>query len=496
MSKSRIFLFILLAFSAGVGVRSFVFVPHALVWAVGIGAVTVFTLGVLRARQDTWVIGLCLIVLLTGIFRFDVNERDRPDVSAWQGKNVEARGIVWEAPRRDGAVQRLKIKTRMVDGVPVDEPFFVMATLRPNPRYYIGDAILFEGVIEMPENFSDFDYISYLARDDIFLVTTFPRAEKIGQDETWRLAVVLAGIKDAFESNIDNALPEPHAAFMKGLLLGERASLPEELIENFRIAGVSHVVALSGYNITIVGASLMSVLLWMTVPFVVSFRIAIGTITLFILMTGAAASVVRAGIMGVLVLVAKKEGRPYHMTNTLAFAAAAMVFHSPYILRFDAGFQLSFLATAGILYLSPHVERWTDRIVRAKKESYGWGLSVRKIFIETMSAQIMVLPLLIWLFGSVSLASPLANIAVLITVPYAMGAGFAAGMLGFVSPLLGTIAGWGAWVVLEYQLRAIAFFAGIPFASVGVGAWVAVPIAVILGITVWNIWKPSGNTRV
>ncbi|MEK7541798.1 MAG: ComEC family competence protein, partial [Patescibacteria group bacterium] len=287
MSKSRIFLWGMLAFVAGVGIRSFVFVPYIVMWMVGVAAAVMFVIGVRQGSRAAWMGGLFAVALVLGVFRLDMAEYHRPDVSAWYGKNVRAEGVVWEAPRRDVVLQRMKIKIRAIDGVSLGEPFFVLAGVRPYPRYHIGDRVQFDGVLQQPENFSDFDYVSYLARDGIFLVTAFPRAEKTGEDTAWRVTVVLAAVKDAFESNIDTALPEPHAAFMKGLLLGERASLPQELVENFKVAGVSHIVALSGYNITLIGRNLMNLLLWCTAPFVISFWIAVAAIFLFVLMTGA-----------------------------------------------------------------------------------------------------------------------------------------------------------------------------------------------------------------
>ena len=509
MTKSRIFLWGMVVFVAGVAARSFIFVPYGMMWVGGMAAVITFFIGVSRGRQEVWVGGLFIAALTLGIFRFDMVERVRPDVSPWYGKNVSAEGVVWEAPRRDEAIQRMKIKIQAIDGISLDEPFFILATARPYPAYRMGDTVRLDGVIEKPENFSDFDYISYLARGNIFALIAFPKAEKTGEDKTWRLAVTLSRVKDALEANIEASLPEPHAAFMKGLLLGERASLPDTLVADFKTAGVSHIVALSGYNITLIGRNLMQALLWFTAPFVVSFWIAVTMIMLFVMMTGAAASVVRAAIMGILVLVAQKEGRAHHMTNALAFAGAVMIFQNPYILRFDAGFQLSFLATIGLVYLSPYIERRVIR-VRSKLSFSGHKLNLdrkgkndgeemvfplQKILVETLSAQIMVLPLLIFLFGSISLVSPFANIAVLIAVPYAMAAGFIAAMLGFLSSLLGVIAGWGAWLLLEYQLRAISFFAGIPLASVEVNAWMVMPLLALYGVILWKIWKNSQKTR-
>lgn len=508
MSKSRIFLWAMIAFVAGVAVRSFIAVPYVLLWISGMAAAVMLVIGAGRGSKKSALAGFFTAAALLGILRFDLAERGRPDLSRFYGRSLVMRGVVAEEPVMSEKSQRLKVGIESVDGHAAKPPFFVLATTRKYPAYALGDELKIIGVVERPENFSDFDYVSHLARQNIFAVMSFPRIEKIDEGKGSRLMLFLSRLKRAFEKNIDGALPEPHAAFMKGLLLGERASLPQTVRDDFQAAGVSHIVALSGYNITIVGRSITDALLFLTVPFVVSFWIATAAIILFVLLTGAAASVVRAGIMGVLVLLAQKEGRSYHIANALAFAGAAMIFHNPYILRFDVGFQLSFLATFGLVYLSPHVEQWVDRV--RSKLSFGAGkLSLervrtgdetqifpwKRIFVETLSAQIMVLPLLIFLFGRVSLVSPLANLAVLIAVPYSMGVGFAAGTVGFLSAALGEIVGWGAWVLLEYQLRAISFFARAPLASVQVGAWAAAPLLIVYGVIFWRIWEKSKNTE-
>lgn len=494
MAKSRIFLWVMLAFITGVAVRSFIAVPYVVVWLGGIAAAILFAIGVSRGRRGAWIAGLILSAFFIGVFRYDTVERVRPDLSRLFGKPVAARGIVVRDPAFGENSQRVTVDVAAVDGYAVAPHFFVLATVRKYPAYAIGDALAIEGTLEQPQNFGDFDYVSYLARDNIAGVIPFPKIEKVGEGKGNQLILSLSRLKHAFEEKIDAALPEPHAAFLKGLLLGERASLPKELVEDFKVAGVSHIVALSGYNITIVGRSLTTVLLVLTVPFAVSFWIALAAIILFVLLTGAAASVVRAGIMGILVLFAQKEGRMYRMTNALAVAGAVMIFHNPYILRFDAGFQLSFLATMGLVYLSPEVEQWLVRVAPPQSTS-SFVLKLRQIFVETMSAQLMVLPLLIYLFGRVSLISPVTNILVLLAVPHAMTIGFFTGVLGFISASLSAALGWATWILLEYQLRIIAFFAHIPLASITVGAWVLAPFSVVYVGLLWRIWRRSHDTQ-
>ena len=490
MTKSKIFLFSLIAFIAGVAARSFMFVPYAAVWLGAIGAVTVFAVGISRKERAVWISGLFFAAVLLGIFRYDMVERVRPDLSRWYGAALGAEGIVWQEPEQSQNAARMKVRIIGIDGARLERPFFVLATVRRFPHYQIGDALRLEGVIERPENFGEFDYISHLARDSVFAVMAFPEIEKTGEGQGPRLATVLARVKNAFEANIDAVLPEPHAAFLKGLTLGDRESLPSELVEQFRRTGTSHIVALSGYNITMIGRFFSTALLAATAPFQLTFWISTSAIVLFVLLTGASASVVRAGIMGVLVLVAEKGGRLYQMRNALAFAGAAMIFHNPYVLRFDAGFQLSFLATLGLVYLSPHVENAIPRL--RSKPDFGHGgdrqalFPLRRTLIETLSAQLAVLPLLIYLFGQISMISPLVNVMVLVAVPYAMTAGFITGGLGFVSHLLSQAAGWINWLLLEYILRVIGFSARIPFAAIEAGG---VTLTVLAGMYFWFGWR-------
>ena len=287
-----------------------------------------------------------------------------------------------------------------------------------------------------------------------------------------KIKLFLAKIKNSFENKLDLILSEPHNAFLKGLLFGERESLPADLVLNFQRTGTTHIVALSGYNITLLARFFLIVLLYLTVPYYLSFWVASLAIILFVVMVGASPSVVRAAIMGILVLLAGREGRSYHITNALVFAGALMLWQNPKILRFDAAFQLSFLATLGLVYVSPLLEKLFQRRhsgLRTEKEHL--FLSFKKIFIETISAQFAVLPLLIYLFGQVSLVSPLVNVLILLAVPYVMAVGFAAAASAFIFYPLGQILGWAAWVLLEYKIRIISLFAGLPLAFVQVSGW-------------------------
>ena len=498
MTKSRIFFFLLVAFVGGVALRSFVVIPYFALWFIFIFASLSLVFGILRKWEYT-IAGLLGLVLLSGILRYEAKEAASPDLNTYYGNAYEMKGIVKEEPEISGSWQRLKVEINSLDDITA-KPFFARVTLRKYPEYFLGDEIIVRGQLQRPERLGDFDYPSYLAKDDIYAQVSFPEVEKIASGRGSPIKQILSLIKLRFESNLGQVLPEPHSAFLKGLILGERESLPEELVENFNRTGTTHIVALSGYNITLVADFFLGTLIFLTLPYRFSFWVATIGIALFVVLTGASPSVVRAGIMGILVLVALREGRVYSVTNALAFAAVLMLFHNPKILRFDAAFQLSFLATLGLIFLSPHTERGLNKIIakyrpyrllpekeRAGKDKFKL-FPIKRMLAETISAQIMVLPLLIFLFGRVSLVSPLSNILVLLAVPYSMAFGFLAGVMGFVWDPLALLPAGITWILLEYKIRVIELFARFPGAAINFGSWAILLLLPLYGLLFWRIW--------
>ncbi|MFH0852370.1 MAG: ComEC/Rec2 family competence protein, partial [bacterium] len=316
---------------------------------------------------------------------------------------------------------------------------------------------------------ASFDYKSYLAKSDIYSVISYPEIKVVASGQGSKLKQSLFWLKQRFEGAIEKILPEPQAAFLAGLTLGEKKELSQELTEAFKKTGTTHIVALSGYNISIIAGFFMTIFGWFMLRRSLRFWLAVVAIIFFTVLTGASASVVRAAIMGILVLVARQEGRMYNVRNALAFAGAVMIFINPKILRFDIGFQLSFGATMGLVWLAPVFEKWFVKLPRA--------LGLKEILIATLSAQLAVLPLLLVYFGQLSIVSPAANLVVLVFVPWAMLIGFLAGSAAMIWLALGKIFGWLAWLILTFEIKAIEFFASLPLASVKISwGWLSVTI--------------------
>ena len=508
MSKSKIFLYLLLAFVLGVAIASYLSISMfflEFVCLLGIGTVIY---GMFKKNKTAIIGGFILISLGAGLFRYRYENIVQPDFSHLYGKTVLASGWLDEKPLVKNGNLQMKFIINRVDNQEVDKPFYALVTTRRYPEYKLGDELKINGKLEKPSVSEDFDYAAYLAKDDIYLVSYFPKIEKTGKGKAGYLTILLSDIKSSFEQKIEEILPEPHGAFLKGLLFGEKQDLPSSLVQDFKTTGTTHIIALSGYNITIVSRFFLAGLSFLTVPFFISFWIAVAGIILFTLMTGASASIVRASLMGILVLISRREGRLYHMTNALILAGFLMIFQNPRILRFDVSFQLSFLATMGLVYLSPQLESKMeeigfkikkkmhpqDEIFRKKyvkeKHSPEKSFDFKKTLVETVSAQLAVLPVLLLSFGQVSLISPLSNILVLAAVPYSMGLGFLAACVSFVSGGLGQILGYAVWVLLEYKIRVIEILAKAPLASVQIDGWYAGILSVIyVAILLKLLWK-------
>lgn len=319
----------------------------------------------------------------------------------------------------------------------------VRANLPPYPEVRYGDRVRLTGKVEQP---TPEGYARYLEKERVSGVMQRPTLEVLSRGEGSPVQATLYALKRRVVEIFNRALPAEEAAFVAGLTVGERAAFSEEFKEALQRSGTTHLVALSGYNVSIIVQYLMPVALWLTRRRRAAFTLTFLAIVGFTLMAGAEASLVRAAIMGSLVLLARESGRLFDMRQAIVLAAVAMVVANPKVLAFDVGFQLSFLALLGIAYLAPVVRQWLGH--RDTETGFGW----RTMFSETIAAQLAVAPLLIAQFGSVSLTSLIANLAVLWAIPYTMGMGFAVAALGMIHETLSGIGGWFLWVPLRYEL--------------------------------------------
>lgn len=326
------------------------------------------------------------------------------------------------------------------------------------PSYHYGDTITAKGTLERPEQIETFAYDRYLSRFNVYAVMYRGSLRLVHEESVWSIHRALFAIKQAFESQINRLYGEPHASFMAGLLTGSRRGIPEGLMEDFNVTGLTHIIAISGYNITIIIAIISSLLCWL--PVKVRFYPAVIAIVLFTIFVGASAAVVRAAIMGILGLIALQLGRLSTVRLTVLWTLFFMLCYNPKYLWYDAGFQLSFLAVVGLTELSPLLDRW-----------FSWApttLGIRESLQMTIAAQLAAVPLIVTLFGRLSLIAPIANMLVAPLLPLAMLFGFLGTTMSMVWFPLGQLCAFIGWGCLEWVLFVTKICSKAPLASVDI----------------------------
>ncbi len=325
------------------------------------------------------------------------------------------------------------------------------------PRYAYGDELFISCALQKPEPQEDFRYDMYLARYGVSYTCNQPKIEKRGEGKGSAIFSYILKGKGILATQVNMLWHEPYAGFMAGLLYGYRGGLGS-LQELFSITGVTHIVAISGYNISLIATILSKFFIALTIPRKRAFFFIIIGIALFVIFTGMSASVVRAGIMGCLVLFAKQLGRTSRVGNVMVFTAVIMVIQNPYVLLWDAGFQLSFLSTVGLVYVSPIIETWCEKI----PETFG----MKETMIATLAATIATLPLILSQFGRLSIVSLPVNMLILWIIPWMMMVGFVAVVVSFLYMPVASIIAAGGWLGLEYIIIVVQWFARLPFAAV------------------------------
>ena len=250
-------------------------------------------------------------------------------------------------------------------------------------------------------------------------------------------------------------LPEPEASLASGILLGVKLGIPEDFYQALVKTGTLHIVAASGFNVTVVLKVVMGLLVgWLgrSWGLLVGFWAVIG----YVILAGGSAAVVRAGIMGILSYGAYYLGRPAEAKRLLWLTAVGMVLVQPLMLV-NVSFQLSVAATAGILYLEPVIERKLNQWLRVKKGSLLEKYLAETLY-TTLAASVFTVPVILWWFGRISLVSPLVNMLVLGVVPAIMFLSGVVVLIGLVWWFGGWVLSWGLYVLLEYVVGVIKWF--------------------------------------
>jgi len=331
------------------------------------------------------------------------------------------------------------------------------------PRYHSGEVLTISGKVTIPKpvpshvnTTKPFDYRAYLASKNIGSETMYPRIE-IKDEGKASIKNMLVGWKESLVERSNMYISPPASMLSNGMLFGE-SSMSKDLSQSFRTAGLSHIIVLSGFNIAIVIASILFVLAFL--PLYVRVILAALSVIAFVIMVGGEPSVVRATLMAFIGLLAMVAGRAYVAKQALLLSFLAIILYSPISLTHDVSLHLSFLATAGIVYMGEYVDvllrHYFPRVT---------SVALRGICTTTVCAYLATLPYIMYTFGTVSVYALLANILVLPFVPVAMLLSFLVVMASYVSPLVAEIIGIFDTALINCMIGVARLIETLPFST-------------------------------
>jgi competence protein ComEC len=456
----------------GIWLASLTQIPAGLQFLIGLLAL----ISAVSWRKET-AVSLALLAISAAGFagvRFDLsrpalneshiayyNDVEEATITGWVARTPDVRDTEQRLTVAVDSITSEALGSRAVGGqVLVRAPRF--------PLIAYGTKLRLTGELAEPDTSTAFDYRTYLARQDIYSMLEFPWIEPLDGRAGNPFMVALTAVRGRAQEAINRMLPEPQAALLSGILLGNDQGLPRELQEAFKATGMTHIIAISGFNIAIIAGLFLQGGRLLFDRRTAAWT-ALGGVALYTLLVGAEASVVRAAIMGALFIIAAQLlGRPTFAPASLFTAAFFMSLLNPNVL-WDIGFQLSLMATLGMMLLVTPGTAWLEERLKPEFGPQRGRSAARflgEIVLTTLAAFAFTLPVLLYHFGVVSIISLPANLLILPVQSWLMLWGGAATLLGMVHPVLGQLPAWIDWLFLTYTIQGVRFFAALPLTTV------------------------------
>ncbi|MDP2631538.1 MAG: ComEC/Rec2 family competence protein [Candidatus Uhrbacteria bacterium] len=483
ISPSLVLRVLCTGFLFGIFISSFVFRDDGSVSVIAlsisiIGATLIAFFCFRKLQLDLITLMLVLVAaLLTGFYLFSISFPTDKSVASITGDNVRVEGTVLHVKRTD-TKQQLRLDYLTINDASYEDRILVFSPLFPRLQY--GDRVAVRCDLQAPEPFDGFAYDKFLATKGVYAIcfTTSPPLV-IDEDMGHPLKAILMQARNGTISVIDKTFGEPHGSLLAGLLLGEQR-FTNAWDDLFLKTGTTHIVAASGYNVAVVTFVLFGLLASLGVRRQRAFTIIMFGILAYVFLAGAEAPVIRAGIMGSLVLLARQLGRSSTMLNVLLLTGSVMLFVSPLLLRYDVGFQLSIISTVALIYFSPYVDRGLEFIPKKYE--------IREALTATLTATFFTLPIVFLSFGRLAIIAPFVNLLILPVLPYTMVFGAVSVFGGIFSSSVGAFLSGPAWALLGYMLWVIKSMAELPFASFEIPPVLFVPLAILSTIIICLVW--------
>ncbi|MDP2949327.1 MAG: ComEC/Rec2 family competence protein, partial [Chloroflexota bacterium] len=463
-------------------------------WAVAASAVLAFVPPLLSRRSRLALLWAALgAVLLVGgawLYQSSLPSAEPQGIARYNdGPALRFRALVSGEPDERGSSLRLRLSARQVLSPEANPPLAgasaeggsasggdgrwqetsggILMRSGLFPRYQYGDLLEIEGKLETPPEFEDFNYRDYLARQGVGSLIAYPKTFLIASDQGNPVRAWIYDLRDELASALEDALPQPEASLAQGILLGRRTSLPPDLSQDLSDTNTSHLVAVSGYNVTLVAGLFIGALAWLIGRRPAAW-LALLAIIAYSLLVGGQASVQRAAVMGGLYVVATALGRQSSALQGLALAGAGMTAYDPLLVK-DISFQLSFASTLGLVVFSPALRARIEEALPASGGGPDLAGPLRgaiELLAVTVAAIAFTLPITAVNFHSISLVAIPANLLTVPAFPLIMISAALTAIGGLITPALGPFLGWLTWPAVAYLVRVVRLLADLPFASV------------------------------
>ncbi len=428
-------------------------------------------------RLSTFIFPIALLpALLLGSARFQLSipTFDAFHIAFYNDRNYDLliTGYLVEPPDHRDAYTNLRLEVTNVDTGDRDLEVkgLLLARVDVNQTFRYGDIIRLRGKLKTPPENEDFSYRDYLAAQHIHSYMSSAKATVLPGRGGNSISAALYALKERSLANIYRIFPDPESSLLAGILLGVDTGLTRDLQQAFKDTGTAHIIAISGFNISIIAGIFVTLFSRFFGPRWGA-ALAIFGIIFYTTLVGGDAAVVRAAIMGSLALFARQIGRRQFALNTLLAVAMLMCLWNPLYL-WDVGFQLSFFATLGlILYAEPFSQFAASVLNRLVP-----GAAVEKIVqplsdfvLLTFAAQLTTIPIMAYHFQRISLVSFIANPFILPAQPAVMILGGIAIFLSLVWIPLGQLAAWIALPFVAYTIRIVELFDRVPHGTLFLG---------------------------
>ncbi|MFQ6102304.1 MAG: ComEC/Rec2 family competence protein, partial [Anaerolineae bacterium] len=409
-----ILVYLAVAWLAGITLTNAIGLPWQVLPVLGLAAF----LGLLLWRDDRRVrlgaLGVLMLALGAARFLLTTPRFDETSLATYNDVGrVTLEGVVVGEPDEREQYTNLRVRAERLtlpDGTALEVEGLALVKADRYPQRRYGDRVQVMGLLETPPVFEGFSYRDYLARQGIHSLIRRAEVTLLAENQASPLLYYLYSFERHAQSVIASILPEPQAALLTGILLGVETGIPSDLMDDFAATGTTHIIAISGFNITII-SGIFAGLAQRLFGQRRAVWIAIAGVVVYTIFVGASAAVLRAALMGILYLWGRHVGRATFAPASLAAAAIGMTALNPYTL-WDVGFQLSFAATVGlVLYTEPLervFERALARFTSAERAQKIVGL-VNEALIVTLAAQITTTPIILHYFGRLSLITLVTN---------------------------------------------------------------------------------------